>query len=322
MQLLKRNTQRMAAMLSLFDRKESWLIVINADPDALASAMALKRIMARRTAEVVIASCNAVTRPDNLAMLRYLRIPLVALESARTREFSRYAMVDSQPHHNPAFGGIPFSVIIDHHPLLPQHVHKADYKDIRPGLATTSAIMTEYLFSLRIRPGSRLATGLQYGIRADTASFSRNTNTIDLQAYQYLARYADTALLNRIMRSEYLPEWLKFFSRAFQSMHQIKGGCFAFAGEVESPDILVLVADFFTRVHGFKWVAVGGIYKETGVVIFRGDGQSLDLGRFAAASFGDIGSAGGHKTMARAEFALSVTEGRNVEAFIYKRIIN
>jgi nanoRNase/pAp phosphatase (c-di-AMP/oligoRNAs hydrolase) len=320
--LLNTRHHHLDEMLKLFDHADNWLIAINADPDAIASAMALKRIMARRTGEVAIAKINNITRPDNLAMIRNLHISLMSWPEAMARKFKRYAMVDSQPHHNPAFAGLPFSIIIDHHPLSAAHKTDADYMDIRPGMATTSAILTSYLRVLKIRPGMRLATALQYGIRTDTASFSRNATKMDLSAYRELSPNADSAMLTRIIRSEYLPEWLKFFSRAFSSLHLSNDGGFAFAGEVESPDILVVIADFFSRVHGLSWIAVSGIYDQTAVVIFRGDGHSVDLGAFASDRFSDIGCAGGHKEMARAEFPLSAATGHSIDALIFRRLFD
>lgn len=101
-------SSRLTQLLELFNRNDDWLIVINADPDAMASAMALKRIMSHRTGKVTIARINEISRPDNLAMIRYLRIPMLPLTDKLKDLYSHFAMVDSQPHHNPAFAGIPF----------------------------------------------------------------------------------------------------------------------------------------------------------------------------------------------------------------------
>lgn len=76
-------------LLELLNREERWLIVINADPDAMASAMALRRIMIHRVADVAIARVNEITRPDNLAMIRYLRIPMVKLTPTVAAQFDR-----------------------------------------------------------------------------------------------------------------------------------------------------------------------------------------------------------------------------------------
>lgn len=316
--------QQLQQLLALFVRGEDWLIVINADPDAMAAAMALKRIMAHRAGEVVISHINPITRPDNLAMIRFLNIPLVPYDNTLGAFFKKHAIVDSQPHHNAEFKTLRPSIVIDHHPLVPEYPCTATYCDIRPsdmpGSGTTSAILSEYLTNLRIRPGVRLATALQYGIRTDTAGFTRNTSELDLHAYLALGSTADPFLLQRILHSEYLPGWLKYFSRAFTSLHQCGSGSFTFVGEVESPDILVVVADFFTRVHGLRWIAVGGVYDRTVILIFRGEGRSTDLGKLASTRFGMLGSAGGHRALARAEFPVDATEGRNIEAFVFKRL--
>lgn len=310
---------RLTQMQELFSRNDNWLILINADPDAIASAMALKRIMSRRTGKVFIARINEITRPDNLTMLRQLYIPLVPWSETLLPFFQKFALVDSQPHHSPIFQNVPFSIIVDHHPIVPEIPLTALYSDIRPEYGATSTIFTEYLRTLRIRPGRRLATALQYGIRTDTGTFTRKFTDADIKAYQWLAQHASNTLLIRITRSEYLQDWLKYFTRAFTSLHDCGKGKYAFLGNVENPDILVVVGDFFTKVYGLKWVAICGVYKDQVVIVFRGD-ESIDLGKFASERFSSLGSAGGHRAMARAEFPLKLVEGKNLEVFIFRKL--
>lgn len=316
-------------------KDQRWCILITADPDALAAALALKRIMQTRVRSVDIARINEVTRPDNLAMIRYLRIPARQWQPEKASSYTHFAIVDSQPSHNPAYYAINFDVIIDHHPpkpLPPEAAcakaagpppHKPALVDIRPSFGATSTMMTRYLQGLRISPSPHLATALLYGIRTDTAAFERSGGEDDLRAYQWLSRFADTATLRRIIRSEYLRAWLPLFSRAFRSLRDCRGGGVqAWLNEVDTSDLLVAVADFFTRVHGLKWVAVSGIVDKKVIVIFRGDG-SRDIGRLADACFHDVGSAGGHRTLGRAEFPLSaVTPGMKPADFVQHRLMS
>ena len=192
---------RLLALQELLRREDRWMVLINADPDAMASAMALRRIIRHRVCSVTIGRINEITRPDNLAMIRCLRIPMLKLDPVPAKSFQRFAIVDSQPHHNPAFAGVEFSVIIDHHPL-PENPYPAAFTEIRPGYGASSTIMTEFLYSAAIRPGRRLATALQYGIRTDTGTFGRDSTEVDIRAYNYLARFAEATLLTRIMGSE------------------------------------------------------------------------------------------------------------------------
>lgn len=304
------------------EKTDRCCIVITADPDALGSAMALRRIIRRRVQQVTITHTNAISRPDNLAMIRYLRIPLVPWTPDMQASHSHFLMVDSQPHHNVAFAGIDFSLVIDHHPEVAEHPVTAPFTDIRPEFGATCTIMTRYLRALKIRPGRLLATGMIYGIRTDTASFERSGGEADLQAYQWLTRHSDTHLLRRILRSEYLRAWLPLFSRAFRSLHDCqRGGAHTHVGDVKSPDLLVAIADFFTRVHGLKWVAVSGVYQCTVIVIFRGDGSS-DMGALAARAFKHLGSAGGHRALARAEFPCTCIVGDSLANFVLAHLKN
>lgn len=301
-----------------------WAILINADPDALASALALKRLFHNFTKTVKIYRINEVTRPDNLAMIRYLRIPTYLWQPERASSFTALALIDSQPSHNPAFADLVYSLVIDHHPFthLTDSIAPDAFCDIRPGIGATSSIMTQLLRGLRIRPGPLLATALLYGIRTDTGTFERSGSEEDLQAYQWLSHYADNNLLRRISRSEYLRSWLPFFSRAFRNMMDCKAqGAYAPLNEIRSADLIVAVADFFTKVHGLRWVVVSGVLENQVVVVFRGDG-TRDMGRFSEACFQDAGTAGGHRNMARAEFPLSaVPEGMKPSEFVYSRLM-
>ncbi|MDE5833333.1 MAG: phosphoesterase [Desulfovibrio sp.] len=299
-------------------------VLISADPDALASAMAFKRLIRSRVDFVDIRRVNEVTRPDNLSMIRYLRIPVKQWERHRRDEFNMFALIDSQPSHNAQFQEQIYSAIIDHHPRtdLSGYLAPGAFCDINPGIGATSSMMTQFLQALKIRPGPLLATALLYGIRTDTGAFERSGGEEDLRAYQWLSRCADANLLRRISRSEYMRAWLPFFSRAFRSLQDCHaGGAYASLNEIRSADLIVSVADFFTKVHGLRWIAVSGIKSGTIIVVFRGDG-SRDMGRFAEACFGDIGTAGGHRNMARAEFSIDkVPEGIKPAEFVYKRLM-
>lgn len=303
---------------------ERWKVLISADPDALASAMAFKRIMRTKTRFVDIYRINEVTRPDNLAMIRYLRIPVKPWMPEKCASTCHFAIVDSQPAHNPIFLNYKYDVVIDHHPLtnLENTLTSDAFCCIRSGVGATSTLMSQFMQAIRIRPGPLLATALLYGIRTDTGTFERSGAEEDLRAYQWLSHHADNNLLRRVSRSEYLRSWLPFFSRAFRSLVDCSGGgAYASLNDVPASDILVSVADFFTKVHGLKWIAVSGVVNKKVIVVFRGDG-SRDIGRFADACFYDVGTAGGHRNMGRAEFDISAVPcDEKPSTFVLKRIM-
>lgn len=301
-------------------REDRWLIVMNADPDAMASAMALKRIMAHRVQEVGIAHVNEIARPDNLEMIRCLRIPTRKLTPNLTAQYDKFALVDSQPHHHKDFCELKFSIVIDHHPPVEEFPVDAEYVHIDPEYGSNASMLTEYLYNLKIRPGKLLATALQYGIKTDTSSFERSFSDADLRAFQYLNKFADVALLRKIYRSEFHLEWLKYFCQAYFKMRLLGQGIFAFLEDVESADILVILADLFLRVQGSSWTVMSGVVDGKVVAIFRGDGLRRDMGVFASGRFSDVGSAGGRKNAARAEIPLDAIDAPSPESFLWKRL--
>jgi nanoRNase/pAp phosphatase (c-di-AMP/oligoRNAs hydrolase) len=293
-------------LYQLFANDDRLLILIDADPDSIASALALKRILWRRLAACVIANIRPITRPQNERMVRLLGISLTLLQDLNPQDFNRKALVDSQPAHHELFGGHHYDLIIDHHPRLAD-TH-ARFLDIRPEYGATSTIMTEYLRGAHIKPSLKLATALFYGIKTDTSNFERPAIEADVRAFHHLFQHTRQPLVRSLEFAEFNLGMLKYFQQAM-SRYRVRGNRFyAFLGTVDSPDILVILADFFLRSGNISWTVVGGIYQDALIVIFRNDGLRKNAGRLAAGAFGKIGRAGGHATSARAEVPLAVID--------------
>jgi nanoRNase/pAp phosphatase (c-di-AMP/oligoRNAs hydrolase) len=285
-----------------FSGNDHVLIVINADPDAIASAMAVSRLLWRKVLNVTISHINTINRPDNLAMIRLLRVTLVPIKEIEADQFSRVVIVDSQPDHNEYMAVLKPDVIIDHHP---DSGAKAPFLDIRPHYGATATILTEYLRATKIKPSTKLATGLYHGIKTDTNDFKGQTQIEDVRAFQYLFRHANIHLARKIEKADLRFNLLKYFKIALQNMRRRKGKVYIHLGNVVNPDICVLIADFFMRVNTVTWSIVSGVCDKKLTIIFRNDGIRKNAGKVAKEGFGKLGNAGGHKNMARAEIALN-----------------
>ena len=281
-----------------FEGDDSVLIVINADPDAIASAMAVKRLLWRKVSSVTISNINLIKRPDNIAMIRLLGVNLVHIQDIDKTRFNRIVFVDSQPDHSESFAGFIPDVIIDHHPDTGAD---APFVDIRPKYGATASIMTEYLRAAKIKPSAKLSTGLFHAIKTDTDNFERQTLIEDVRAFQFLYRHVNIHLARKIEQSELRLDFLKYFKSALENRRMRKGRVFAHLGPVVNPDVCVLIADFFMKISSVNWSIVSGLYDKKLVLVFRNDGLRKDAGKVAKQGFGQIGSAGGHKSMARAE---------------------
>jgi nanoRNase/pAp phosphatase (c-di-AMP/oligoRNAs hydrolase) len=298
--------QRLRRLLGLFSGEDRLLILINADPDSMASAMALKRLLWRQVASISIAHVNEISRPDNWAMIRLIKLNLVPLSSVDLKKFTRFAIVDSQPKHHEAFQGIDFDVVIDHHP---DSGIEAPLVDIRPEYGAVSTIMTKYLRAAKIKPSMKLATALFYGIKTDTSNFERQVVMDDVNAFHFLFRYANVQMVRRFEEAELSLESLGYYQKALRDLRVKKHRAQVHLGPVKSPDVCVSIADFFMKVHDVVWSIVSGTCQGRLVIIVRNDGFRKDAGKLLTKAFGDIGLAGGHKTMARAEIQLQNLEG-------------
>lgn len=293
--------QKLRRFYDQFSSDDHVLVLINADPDSIASAMAVKRLLWRKVASVTLSNINVIKRPDNIAMIRLLGVQLIHTNEIDEKQFSRFVIIDSQPSHHEVFARFKPDVIIDHHP---ETGDKAPFVDIRPKYGATATIMTEYLRSAKIKPSAKLATGLFLGIKIDTSNFERQTLIEDMRAFQFLFRHANIHLVRKIEQSDLRLDFLKYFKSALEDMRMHKGRIFVHLGPIVNPDVCVLIADFFMRVVSVNWSIVSGIYKEKLILIFRNDGLRGNAGILAEKGFGLIGSAGGHKSSARAEISV------------------
>ena len=250
-----------------------------------------------------------------------MRIPAYPVSEEQVSHADVIAIVDSQPQFFKDFKLPRCDVVIDHHPL-PAPIH-AGFSDVRPDYLSTSSILTEYLKAAGIRLTKNLASALFYGIKTDTRNFMGDLSRGDTEAIRWLRRKADRDIVSRIEFSQFSLEGLDYFSIALVRRRYVGGVMFSHLGPVPFSDVCVQVADFFIRVENVAWALVSGIAGDTLVVVFRNDGLKKDAGYLARTAFGDIGSAGGHKSMGRAEVkqtalpeGLLPSDNRGIEQFV------
>jgi nanoRNase/pAp phosphatase (c-di-AMP/oligoRNAs hydrolase) len=295
-------TEKLKKLRSVIGTRDTLAILVHADPDALASAMALKRLFWRRARRVDIYRVNKVARPDNRAFVRLLDIKHHHIQRLKKNAITKWALVDSQPAHHEAFAGIPFDIIIDHHPI--SDGLDAAFIDINPRYGSNATIMTEYLKAARIKPSPQLATALFYGIKSDTDNFVRNSISRDIIIFRYLYELANLNIIKKIESSELSLKALEMVRTAAENLSLVNETAFVHMGPVSSADHLVIVADFLMKLTETSWSVVSGTRSGKLVIIFRNAGIHGHAGEWARAMFGEIGSAGGHQSAARAEILL------------------
>src|SRR4051812_30483037 len=267
------------------------------DPDAMASGLALRNVLRRTKTTAIIGAIQGVTRPENLRMVNLLDLHVEPITIAPLKEYDRVAMVDVQPHY---FGGLidRVDLVIDHHPEQPGYT--AVFKDIRPDYGSTSTILTEHLRAVDVNISERTATAMLYAIKSDTLFFNRSTNRVDLEAFSYLYPLSDAALIRKMEGAEITLERLDFVSKAREGGTLSDQVFCAFLGALPREDFIPYVADFYLQLEDVKWTVIAGIVNDALVVSVRNLGYTKNAGEFVRRFFADIGSAGGHRAMAKA----------------------
>jgi nanoRNase/pAp phosphatase (c-di-AMP/oligoRNAs hydrolase) len=271
------------------------------DPDALGAGLALRNVLRRTRTTAIIGAFQGITRPENLRMADLLDIQLETVTPDELPTFDRIATVDVQPHY---FGGLlpRVDLVVDHHPE--QLGYTAVFKDIRADYGSTCTILTEHLRAVDVNISERTATAMLYAIKSDTLFFARQTNRVDLEAFTFLYPLADPALIRKMEGAEITMERLDYVTRALAAGRLRRQVFAAYLGETSREDFVPYIADFLLQVEDVKWTIVAGLIGGQLVISVRNLGYSRNAGEFVKAAFGDIGSAGGHRAMAKAVMPL------------------
>jgi len=302
---------------------DSMAILVNADPDALACSLALKRLFWRKVRPIHIFRTNRIDRADNLTFVRLLDIHTRHIQRFKKSAYTKVALLDSQPAHDKRFAAVNFDIIIDHHPRT--EGLDAHFIDIREEYGAAATLLTEYLRAARIKPSSRIATALFYAIKTDTDNFIRPTVDRDMIAFRYLYDYANLNIVKKIEFSEITRKALTRFQKALQRLRFVNQIAAVYMGRVNNPDTLVQIADFFLKMAEASGSVASGIAGSKLIVVLRNAENRQNAGKMAHDLFGDLGSAGGHKDSARAEIPLNHIDcGPDLDAdcrrFVHQRI--
>jgi nanoRNase/pAp phosphatase (c-di-AMP/oligoRNAs hydrolase) len=294
---------RVERILRHFEDRSRVLVMMqdDPDPDAIASALALRKLLGRARSGAVIATFGSIGRAENRAMIRILEIDVERITLADVRGFDAVAMVDTQP----VILGEPFGevdLVIDHHPE--QTPVRARLKDVRPSYGATSTILTEYLRAVEAKISPRLATALFYGIKTDTLHLERDAGRADMEAFAFLHGLANHSALRRIERPEIPVQALDALATGITRRRMQDGVVCAHVGRVAYPELVAQFADLFLQVEGAEWSVVSGTIGDELHVSVRSVGYVRAAGDVVRQAFGALGSAGGHRSMAKAVIRL------------------
>ncbi len=260
------------------------------DPDAIASAYAIKLILDYYSIESAIYAERKLSLPQNQLLIDRLKIPVNFSKNISVQKYEAYIVPDFQSNWVESIGdSLPCAVHIDHHAKSADAV-PADYALLRTDVGSTSTLVALILQNLDLElPAedmSVIATALMFGIQTDTDSYS-HINPLDIEALSFLSALADQDILENINSLPPTPEMLLYYNKGIGNEVVYKDWGLYGLDFVDSKnrDSIALAADMILKNRNHTLVAVFAIIENSKRgemyldVSLRSGSSSVDLNR-------------------------------------------
>ncbi len=260
------------------------------DPDAIASAYALKEILKTYNIKADIFAEKELSLPQNQLFLNLINIPVFFGKEPDTKNYEAYIVPDFQNNLVENISDeLPCVAHIDHHSASSQVV-PAEFSLIRTDAGSTSTLVTLLLEALGPDLSYQdlvfVSTALVYGIQTDTDQFHHITR-LDIEALDFLIHNADQGILKNINSLPPPKELLGIYRQTKDDAVSYRGWGFYGLGYISSSsrDYLALIADMVLKSSGHNTVAVFALIENPDKkelyldVSLRTKSRTLDLNR-------------------------------------------
>lgn len=267
------------------------------DPDAIASAFGLQRLLEKFGISSQICYGGSAEKLSAQTMLSNFGIEMIKISDiGDMTEQDKIVTVDSQKFNSNITDLIGDEVAcIDHHPTVIPCEYL--YKDVRI-VGACSSLIAGYFSDNGIIPDKDTATALVYGIKMDTADFSRGVTQFDVEMYARLFPYADNDLLDRMKINTMEFADLKAYGSAIENIRVYDNVGYAYIPFDCNDALIAMISDFILALDVIEFSVVYS-KRDSGLKFsVRSELPELNAGKIAAQALKDAGSGGGHARMA------------------------
>lgn len=283
-------------------KKSQHLLIIvhnNPDPDALASAMALRHLVQQRyNLKVSIAYGGYIGRAENQTMVRTLKIPLKQIGKINFEKYDRIAMVDTQPGfgNNSLPNNSACHIIIDHHP--PQESLNSELDIICPEIGASATMLVELLKESEMTITADVATALAYAISSETQNLGREASRRDINAYLHVYVRCSIRKLAQIISPKLPNSYYVTLAETLQNAVYYQNLICAHLGSVPAAEFVAEMADFLLRHDRIGWTLCTGYFKGRLFLAVRTSNPKGNAGTLVKKLVKDKENVGGHDMIA------------------------
>jgi len=311
-------------LLRLLSVKRDILLTthLHPDPDALASGLALGRLLQSRLPEsrITLSVKGDIGGGYNIGFLQQTELALAPWDEQALGRFDAIVLLDVQPLFklSPLPAGIAPFAVIDHHPSRGRRPACA-FCDIRTDVGATSSIVFSYFMELGMEIPPDVAAALLFGIESDLAGAAGQPGDLDNIALSSLTLLADPRRLYK-MRYAPLPRSIyEGFWEGLSNAVYYDSALITHLDEIHSAEVPAVIADFLVRFDQVQWVLVTALSGSSLVLSLRNERTKLSAADIMRRLVRGIGEGGGHRAKAGGLIALENTSPACVE-HIRKRL--
>lgn len=268
------------------------------DPDAIASAFGLQQLLKKHGIDTTICYEGHIDKVNTAMMIQTFGIEMREYGELQSdmKDEDSIICVDSQKLGGNITDFIGDEVAcIDHHPTYVQMEYL--YSDIRLTGACAS-IIAEYYRQAGQTPDKATATALLYGMKMDTAQFSRGVTELDIDMFRCLFPLSDAAVISQLEHSSMELQDLKAYGAAIENIELYDFFGFSFIPFACPDAMIATVSDFILALAEVE-VSVLCAERSDGLKLSaRSERSDIHAGELMRKALEGIGSGGGHTAMA------------------------
>ncbi len=316
-----RRSRRQASgkkLIKLLSEKKKILVTshMHPDPDAIASAQAMA-VLLRATlpgARVDVSIKGVVANGINSAFARLCELDVTPWNDTTLDQYDAIILTDVQPAfaYSPLPDGLTPTAVIDHHRARGRKP-KCPFTDIRTEVGATASIVFSYLTEMDVEISPKLAATLLYAIESDLAGAAGHPGELDNMALSNLTLIADTRMLYQMRYAPLPREFYTDFARGVADAMHAGSVIATYLGEIDSPEMPAIVADFLLRFEGVNWVLVSALHAGRLVLSLRTNDPKASAGELMRRVIRKLGEGGGHRTKAGGFVPLESASAAEIE---------
>ena len=302
-QRASRHRPRAHRLIRLLRDKKNILVTTHSfpDPDALASCLALCRLLRAklRDAQINISIKGTIGGGYNAAFAQQADLQSVPWNEAVLPAYDAIILLDVQPlfKYNPLPEGIVPFAVIDHHRARGRRPN-CPFCDIRSDVGATSSIIFSYFMELDVDIPTDLAATLLFAIETDLAGAAGQPGELDNMALSSLTLLADPRKLYRMRYADLSQAVYIAFSNALGAAVYYETGLVSHLENIESPEMPAIIADFLLRFQPIQWVLVTATTGSSLQLSLRTSSTRASAADIMRRLIRKIGEGGGHRTKA------------------------